>query len=141
MQTSQRLPFNSKALGKSLLMSKKNMMAHHKRSEHNNSVQYESHPLATSYGKDFNESSEKSPLKPRLMESKVAQDKRFYNLSNGFQKIFAKEKEKSEIKIPIAGYGGHRVGYHSNNIFGKPFRKCSIESKRIQRFLGSRPKF
>jgi len=116
---------------------------HKNKREHNNSVQYDSSPLKTSYGR-FIQKLDNSPIKPRLFESRVTDDKRFYSLSNGFQKIFAKEKNGQAQKfspIPIAGYGGHRVGYNSNNIFGKPFRKCSIESKRIQRFLNSKTKF
>jgi hypothetical protein len=35
--------------------------------------------------------------------------------------------------IPIAGYGGHRKGETSENIFGKCFRDVSIKSKNIER--------
>jgi hypothetical protein len=37
------------------------------------------------------------------------------------------------IVIPIAGYGGHRKGETSENIFGKCFRDVSIKSKIIER--------
>ena len=37
------------------------------------------------------------------------------------------------LVIPIAGYGGHRKGETSENIFGKCFRDVSIKSKIIER--------
>jgi hypothetical protein len=37
------------------------------------------------------------------------------------------------IVIPIAGYGGHRKGEKSENLFGKCFRDVSIKSKIIER--------
>ena len=37
------------------------------------------------------------------------------------------------IVIPIAGYGGHRKGETSENIFGKCFRDVSIKSTIIER--------
>jgi hypothetical protein len=36
------------------------------------------------------------------------------------------------IKIPIAGYTGHRVGYRAQNFYGKTYRDCSIQSKVLQ---------
>lgn len=33
------------------------------------------------------------------------------------------------IKVPIAGYTGHRMGYRAQNFYGKTYRDCSIQSK------------
>jgi len=39
----------------------------------------------------------------------------------------------TEVKIPVVGYQGHRMGYKSQNFYGKTFRDCSIQSKMVQR--------
>lgn len=140
MNKSSRLPFGSKVMGKCKAMSDKNAEILKKRAGHNNSVEYSSTGLATTYG-NFGDRKENSPIRPKLIESKVIENQKFMSLSKGFQRLFAKDQKDSEIKIPIAGYGGHRVGYKSNNIYGKPFRKCSIESKRIQRIFNFKPNF
>ena len=36
------------------------------------------------------------------------------------------------IRVPIAGYTGHRVGYRAQNFYGKTYRDCSIQSKVLQ---------
>jgi hypothetical protein len=36
------------------------------------------------------------------------------------------------LKIPIAGYTGHRMAYRSQNFYGKNYRDCSIQSKLVQ---------
>ena len=140
MQNSQRKPFNSRVLENSNNISKKRMNPYVDRRANNYSVQYESKPLSTNYGK-FTQRKENSPIRPNLFESRVASNEKFFSLSRGFQKIFVKDKRESDMKIPIAGYAGHRVGYKSSNIFGKAFRKCSIESKSIQKCFNSRPNF
>lgn len=121
-------------------LSKQNTEILNRKRGHNNSVQYESKGLSTNYGR-FTDRKENSPVRPSLIESKVIDNKKFFSLSKGFQKIFAKDKSEEKLKLPIAGYAGHRVGYRSNNIYGKAFRKCSIESKKIQRIFNSKPKF
>ena len=40
--------------------------------------------------------------------------------------------EPGAIRIPIAGYTGHRVGYRAQNFYGKTYRDCSIQSKILQ---------
>lgn len=70
-------------------------------------------------------------VKPRLLESKVVEDKNFLVLSDGFKRLFSNEREDKNIILPIAGYGGHRRGDRSQNFFGRPFRDISIQSKRL----------
>jgi hypothetical protein len=36
------------------------------------------------------------------------------------------------IRVPIAGYTGHRMGYRAQNFYGKNYRDCSIQSKVLQ---------
>ena len=36
------------------------------------------------------------------------------------------------IRVPIAGYTGHRMGYRAQNFYGKTYRDCSIQSKVLQ---------
>ena len=72
-------------------------------------------------------------VKPRILESRVSTKEDFFNLSDGFKKIFAADKKDKNIVIPIAGYGGHRRGDRSQNFFGKSFRESSLQSKKLER--------
>lgn len=74
-------------------------------------------------------------IKPRLIESKVSENKDFYNLSDGFKRIFADDKQDRKLVIPVVGYGGHRRGDRSQNYFGKSFRDTTIQSKCLEREL------
>ena len=72
-------------------------------------------------------------VKPKILESKISQREDFFNLSDGFKKIFSKDTKDVKMIIPIAGYGGHRRGDRSQNFFGKSFRESSLQSKKLQR--------
>lgn len=72
-------------------------------------------------------------VKPKILESKISQREDFFNLSDGFKKIFSKDVKDVKMVIPIAGYGGHRRGDRSQNFFGKSFRESSLQSKKLQR--------
>ena len=52
-------------------------------------------------------------VKPKILESKISQREDFFNLSDGFKKIFSKDQKDVKMVIPIAGYGGHRRGDRS----------------------------
>lgn len=53
-------------------------------------------------------------VKPKLLESKLRSNTDFFNLSDGFKKVFAQaDKTDQKLIIPIAGYGGHRRGDRS----------------------------
>ena len=67
-----------------------------------------------------------STVKPRVLESKVSENKDFYNLSDGFKKIFADDKKDRKLVVPVCGFGGHRRGDRSQNYFGKSFRDTTI---------------
>lgn len=41
--------------------------------------------------------------------------------------------DNSKVQIAVVGYTGHRMGYRSQNFYGKNFRDCTIQSKMVQR--------
>lgn len=49
-------------------------------------------------------------VKPKILESKISQREDFFNLSDGFKRIFSKDNKDVKMVIPVAGYGGHRRG-------------------------------
>jgi len=58
-------------------------------------------------------------VKPKLLESRIASNKEFTQLGEGFKKIFSKDNDDQEkLKLPIAGYMGHRKGERSENLYG-----------------------
>lgn len=81
----------------------------------------------------FSGSQTTTSVKPRILESKVAENKDFYNLSDGFKRIFADDKKDRKLIVPVVGYGGHRRGDRSQNYFGKSFRDTTIQSKCLER--------
>ena len=82
-----------------------------------------------------------NPLRPRLKTSDVRQADSFQAMSSGYQIAMESNKHRqetglpdnTEVRIPVVGYGGHRMGYKSQNFYGKTFRDCSIQSKMVQR--------
>ena len=74
-------------------------------------------------------------IKPKLLETRIAESNEFFRLSDGFKQIFANDKKDKKIVIPVCGYGGHRRGDRSQNFFGKSFREVAVQSKRLQRSL------
>lgn len=84
-------------------------------------------------GQNFNPN--EAELKPKLLESRVINQKEFFNLSTGFQKVFANDEKDKNMAIPIAGYSGHQRGDKAQNYFGRSFRDSAIQSKRLERSL------
>ena len=85
----------------------------------------------------FSGSMTTTSVKPRILESKVSEKPDFYNLSDGFKRIFADDKKDKKLVVPVVGYGGHRRGDRSQNYFGKSFRETTIQSKCLERGLRS----
>jgi hypothetical protein len=77
--------------------------------------------------------SSKTQVKPMLLESKVSNNEKFFNLTDSFKECFANDKKDKSLVIPVCGYGGHRRGDRSQNFFGKSFRDTTIQSKYIER--------
>jgi len=65
----------------------------------------------------------------------------FQTLSAGYQIAMSSNKAREQagmpdnqtVQIPVVGYTGHRMGYKSQNFYGKNYRDCSIQSKMVQR--------
>ena len=68
----------------------------------------------------------KSAVKPKVLESKVSSQQKFFNLSDGFQRVFSNDKSDQKMVVPVVGYGGHRRGESSQNFFGKSFKETTI---------------
>jgi hypothetical protein len=68
-----------------------------------------------------------------VLESKVSTQQNFFSLSNGFQRVFSSDTRDQHLVVPVVGYGGHRRGDRSQNLFGKSFRDTAIQSKFIER--------
>lgn len=45
------------------------------------------------------------------------------------------EAKKNEMKTPVVGYTGHRMGYRAQNFYGKNYKDCTIQSKIIQKLV------
>jgi hypothetical protein len=84
-----------------------------------------------------------NPLRPRLSVRDARQGEQYNTLSAGFQIAMNSTKareeaqlpDNQEVRIPVVGYGGHRMAYKSQNFYGKNFRDCSIQSKMVQRMM------
>ena len=100
----------------------------HNRTQQND--RNKSNPIYNSFGNT-------TVMKPKLLEGGVSNKKEFFNLSDGFKRVFAQDKKDQKMVIPIVGYGGHRRGDRSQNYFGKSFRETSIQSKAIERNIRS----
>jgi len=84
-----------------------------------------------------------NPLRPRLSVRDCRTGEEFNTMTAGYQIAMsstaarqeAQMPDKTEVRIPVVGYGGHRMGYKSQNFYGKNFRDCSIQSKMVQRMV------
>lgn len=82
-----------------------------------------------------------NPLRPRLKERDVHTAEAFGTMSAGYQIAMSSNKAREDaglpdnqkVQIPIVGYTGHRMGYKSQNFYGKNYRDCAIQSKMVQR--------
>jgi len=72
-------------------------------------------------------------IKPKVLESKVSSQEKFFNLSGGFQQVFSNDAKDQKMVVPVVGYGGHRRGESSQNFFGKSFKETAIQSKFLER--------
>jgi len=55
----------------------------------------------------------KTQVKPKLLESKISTNEKFFNLTDSFKGVFANDKKDQSLVIPVVGYGGHRRGDRS----------------------------
>lgn len=55
--------------------------------------------------------------------------------TSGYGGTTVSSPTNNPLKVPIAGYTGHRMGYRSQNFYGKNYRDCSIQSKILQQMV------
>ena len=80
-----------------------------------------------------------NPLRPRLSTRDHRQSEQYQTMSAGMQIAMESNRKREleglpnnqEVKIPICGYQGHRMGYTSQNFYGKTFRDATIQSKMV----------
>jgi hypothetical protein len=68
-----------------------------------------------------------------MLENRAVRNSDFYTLSEGFKKVFTNDRRDQKMVVPVVGYGGHRRGDRSQNLFGKSFRETTIKSKVLER--------
>ena len=78
-------------------------------------------------------------IKPRLLETGIALNRKIMGLSDAFKNLFAADEKDRKMVIPVCGYSGHRRGASAQNFFGRSFRDVSIQSKKYQRSLYKTP--
>ena len=82
-----------------------------------------------------------NPMRPRLKDRDVRTAEEYQTMSAGFQIAMTSNKHREEnkmpdntkVQIPVVGYTGHRMGYKSQNFYGKNYRDCAVQSKMVQR--------
>jgi len=72
-------------------------------------------------------------VKPKVLESRISTSESFFNLSDGFKRVFSNDARDRRMVVPVCGYAGHRRGDRSQNFFGKSFRETSVQSKFLER--------
>lgn len=73
-------------------------------------------------------------MRPKLRDRDVRTAEDFQTLSAGFQIAMTSNKHREDnkmpdntkVQIPVVGYTGHRMGYKSQNFYGKNYRDCAI---------------
>ena len=82
-----------------------------------------------------------NPLRPKLNTKDMTENEDFQNLTETQKSALNTSvyranlglPDNAEMKIPVVGYTGHRMGYRSQNFYGKNFKDCSIQSKVISK--------
>ena len=79
-------------------------------------------------------------VKPAVLESKVIASKDFQDLSENFKAVFTHSDKKDQgMRVPIVGYGGHRKGETSENMFAKNYRETTFQTIKQMRALKDIP--
>lgn len=75
-----------------------------------------------------------NPMRPRLKVRDVTAGGDSAALTAGMQIAMNSNdptKEPHPVSVPVVGYTGHRMGYKSQNFYGKNFKDSSIMSKMV----------
>ena len=75
-----------------------------------------------------------NPLRPKLNTRDISEHEDYNKLSDTQKSALNSNKyremlglpDKTEMKIPVVGYTGHRMGYRSQNFYGKNYKDCAI---------------
>lgn len=73
--------------------------------------------------------------KPEEMIAKKANGSTPLNSTAYREMLGVPEAKKNEMKTPVVGYTGHRMGYRAQNFYGKNYKDCTIQSKIIQKLV------
>jgi hypothetical protein len=66
-------------------------------------------------------------VRPRILQTNLADSPKFHNLSTGFQKVFTeKEVADERLRLPVVGYAGHTKGKKAENFYAKNFRDTAM---------------
>ena len=82
-----------------------------------------------------------NPLRPKLNTKDLTEGEEYKQLSETQKGALNSTKyremlglpDNTEMKLPVVGYTGHRMGYRSQNFYGKNFKDCSIQSKIVSK--------
>ena len=84
-----------------------------------------------------------NPLRPKLKTQDIIENQDYNKLSQTQKSVLTSGSyiqalglpDKNEMKLPVVGYTGHRMGYRSQNFYGKNFKDSSIQSKVITKMM------
>ena len=78
-------------------------------------------------------------LKPKLLESGLANKKEFQDLPVTFKQLIADDPADQAMRLPIVGYCGHRKGEKSENMFAKNYRETTLMATKNLRATKALP--
>lgn len=70
--------------------------------------------------------SNKTQIKPAMLEKNLTGNQNYEKLPENFKKIFTEDMKDQQMKIPIVGYAGHRKGEKAENMYAKNYRDTAI---------------
>ena len=87
-------------------------------------------------------------LRPKLNTQDITEVEQFKNLSETQKSALTSSAhlqnlglpDNSEMRLSVVGYTGHRMGYRSQNFYGKNYRDCTIQSKIVNKMAAAASK-
>ena len=82
-------------------------------------------------------------MRPRLKDRDVRTAQEYQTISAGMQIALTSNKtredtkmpDNTKVQIPVVGYTGHRMGYRSQNFYGKNYRDSDVFDLHKNEFL------
>ena len=91
-------------------------------------------------GSPMAQHAERVQIKPSVLESRVIGSRDFQDLSENFKQVFTQSDGKDQqMRVPIVGYGGHRKGEKSENMFAKNYRETTFQTIKNMRAIKDIP--